>query len=377
MAIQVVIDDVGWWYSEDGSARNEPFRTGCPRNHVPADYQAIIELGKRLGMRPQAAMVLCEWDRENLLRALPSSTWMGDAWDNTRRQGPWLDETAALLRDNREYIEIVLHGIGHEFWRDGVMERAEWHDRQGAMRPEAEVRAHLNYYARLLAQNGLGSFPTTFVPAAFLHRFGGALAPILAEHGIRYISTPYRTMFRSRKTEAPDFGIDAGLLTVDRGHDLFRWFTTGPDPQDEIAGPICGMHWPNLLHLDPARNTEVVDGWVLLLQPYDTRFDRMLAPDTAAGFSQLVYHRWTKVTCDEHSVSLDFRKVDAAGAKGVLDTFFLKVQTDSPAVFTADGMEILESREELPGQWRLHLRALAEWGSLIWSAVARHRFHSA
>jgi hypothetical protein len=98
MAIQVVIDDVGWWCSEDGSARGEPFRTSCPRNHVPADYRAIIELGRRLNMHPQAAMVLCEWDRTNLLRKLPSSTWMGDAWDNARWQGPWRE--SPLVRSN-------------------------------------------------------------------------------------------------------------------------------------------------------------------------------------------------------------------------------------------------------------------------------------
>ncbi|MHB0936867.1 MAG: hypothetical protein ACYC6A_10790 [Armatimonadota bacterium] len=364
MAIQVVIDDVGWWCGENGSARGEPFRTACPRDHVPADYLAIIELGRRLGMRPQAAMVLCEWDRTNLLRGLPNSTWMGDAWDNTRWQGPWLDEAAALLQDHRDHVEIVLHGIGHEFWVDGAVERAEWHDRQGRMRAKGDVRAHLDFYARLLEQNGLGSVPVSFVPAAFLHRFGGELAPILAEYGIRYISTPFGTIFRSRETEAVDFGIDAGIITVDRGRDLFNWHITGPMPQGEIDGPVCGMHWPNLLHEDPARNAEVVDGWVRLLQPYDTRFDRMLAPDTAAAFSQLVYHRWTEVTWDERGISLDFKKVDAAGAKGVLDTFYLKVRSDSAAAFAADGMEILESQEEMPRQWRLHLHRSSGCGSL-------------
>ena len=65
--IQVVIDDVGWWSGRDGSDKDEPYRTGINRNHVVADYQAIIQLGRALGIRPQAAMVLCEWDRENIL----------------------------------------------------------------------------------------------------------------------------------------------------------------------------------------------------------------------------------------------------------------------------------------------------------------------
>ena len=102
MPIQVVIDDVGWWSGEDGSKKQEPYRTGINRNHVPADYRAIVELGKSLGIRPQAAMVLCEWDKENILRQLPTSTWMGEKWDNSKWVGPWMEEAAEIIRNNRE-----------------------------------------------------------------------------------------------------------------------------------------------------------------------------------------------------------------------------------------------------------------------------------
>ncbi len=33
MPLQVVIDDVGWWSGEDGSERQEPYRTGIDRRH--------------------------------------------------------------------------------------------------------------------------------------------------------------------------------------------------------------------------------------------------------------------------------------------------------------------------------------------------------
>ena len=68
LPIQVVIDDVGWWSGKDGEAENQPYRTGINRNHVLADYEAVVELGKSLGIRPQAATILCEWDRGNILR---------------------------------------------------------------------------------------------------------------------------------------------------------------------------------------------------------------------------------------------------------------------------------------------------------------------
>lgn len=193
MPIQVVIDDVGWWSGEDAHTRNEPFRTGIARDHVPADYAAIVSLGRQLNMRPQAAMILCEWDRDNLLRELPPSQWMGTAWDNRRWVGPWLDEAADVIRAGSAHIELTLHGVGHEFWTDGVASRAEWHDKQLRMRPRTEVEAHLDYFGRILDQHGLGPFPESFVPAAFLHCFGAAdenLAEIFVAYGIRYMSTP-------------------------------------------------------------------------------------------------------------------------------------------------------------------------------------------
>ena len=98
MPVQVVIDDVGWWSGEDGSKRQEPYRTGINRNHVPADYQAIADLGRKLGIRPQAAFILCEWDKENILRQVPTSTWMGDRWDNSKWVGPWLEEAAEIVK---------------------------------------------------------------------------------------------------------------------------------------------------------------------------------------------------------------------------------------------------------------------------------------
>jgi hypothetical protein len=125
MPIQVVIDDVGWWSGEDGSKQQQPYRTGMQRNHVPADYAAIVELGRSLGIRPQAAMILCEWDKDNILGKLPTSTWMGKHWDNSNWVGPWLDEAADIIRQNREHFEVTLHGVGHEYWTGATFTRAE------------------------------------------------------------------------------------------------------------------------------------------------------------------------------------------------------------------------------------------------------------
>ena len=124
MPIFMVVEDVGWWQGGDGSANNEPFRNGFSRRHCLEDYRALARLAKRLKMRIAIGMVLGEWDRHNLLRNVVGATWMGSSWDNRSNCGPWLNEAAQFLRDNKDWLEIACHGLCHEFWRDGRMERS-------------------------------------------------------------------------------------------------------------------------------------------------------------------------------------------------------------------------------------------------------------
>lgn len=346
IAIQVVIDDVGWWCGTDGNKIGEPYRTGINRNHAPEDYEAIILLGKKLNMRPQAAMILCEWDRSNLLKKLPSSTWMGQDWDNSRWVGPWLDKTSTILQGGYNNIEITLHGIGHEYWEKGIMTRAEWHDANGNMRPVKEVLSHIDFYKKLLEQNNLGDFPVSFVPAAFLHRFGTGsegLEAILAENGIKYISTPYSMMFRDVEPQGRFFGVSNSIITVDRGKDLVRWNTIGPEPEGEIAGPVCGMHWPNLLHIQPEKNSEVVDRWVRLLSKYNQRPDRILARNTGEAFSQIVYNWGTSLIVNENEIVIHMERLKSIHAKGLLDSFYLKVEGCVKPKSTSGELKVIES----------------------------------
>ncbi len=335
MPIQIVIDDVGWWSGEDGSARQEPYRTGIKRNHVPADYQAIVDLGKGLGVRPQAATILCEWDRKNILRELPTSTWMREKWDNRKWVGPWLEEAADIIRSNKSHYELTLHGIGHEYWADRNFTRAEWADKTGRMRPLDQVELHLDYYARLMEQNQLGPFPKSFIPTAFLHGFGPteghptSLAEVIKKRGISYINTPFSTMANAQAVQFGVFGIDAGVMTVDRGEDLFDWNIIGGRPAAKISGPTCGMHWPNLLHEDPARNSEIVAGWVKYLASYNDGMETLLAPDSAFFQQQLAHRVCMGVTLNGKFIDLDFSKIRPVPDQTAGPRFILKISSAS------------------------------------------------
>jgi hypothetical protein len=312
MPLQVVIDDVGWWSGKDGHEIGEPYRTGIDRNHTLADYEALIRLGRRLVIRPQLALILCEWDRENILRDYPTCTWMGADWDNRRWTGPHLDDAAGYLRRNSAYAELTLHGVGHEYWDSGQPSRAEWADKAGNARPADRIGAHLHAFGAIMEQNGLGEFPSSFVPAAFCYPYGeeeGSLASILAEHGIEFISTPFASMTKHQEPQSPWFGVEQGIMIVDRGREpTIPWDEIASTPST-CAGPILGLHWANLLHPDPSDNDEVVDRWVDHLSSQNRRLDLVLAANTADCRDQLAHHALATVEVVGHEIRLDFREL--------------------------------------------------------------------
>ena len=352
MPIQVVIDDVGWWSGEDGHEKQEPYRTGINRNHVPADYQAIVDLGKALNIRPQAAMILSEWDTENILKNLPTSTWMGENWKNKKWLGPWLEEAAEIIISNRKYFEFTIHGIGHEYWNHGKFTRAEWADRNGIMRNREQVEAHLDFYEKLMTQHKLGPFPTSFVPTAFLHSFGLSegntisMAEVLKRRGVKYINTPFEDMFHADRVSHEVFGFDNDVITVDRGRDLLSWKSIGEVPEGELKGSTCGLHWPNLLHPDSDRNGEIVQSWVDFLKPYNEKAETLLARNSEDFCHQLVHHRCTTLKVTSDHIKIDFSDVNKLQSPIGQKDVVLKIESPAELVFEPENVIIDSETKE-------------------------------
>lgn len=328
--IQIVIDDVGWWSGRNLSAQNQPYRTGIDRDHYPEDYEAIAYLGKTLGIRPVAAMVLGEWDRNSILKDLPDATWMGRNWKYPGPPIGVLDRTGDIINRNREHMEMAIHAIGHEYWAGGIMERAQWYDVKKEMRDGETIRRHLDFFFELLKTNDLYGDLEFFVPAAFLYAFnrkGGDMASILREYKVKFISTPHRTMKIKTPLEGESFGIEHGILNVDRTVDLVRWDGIDPEISGECTGPVLGMHWPNLLHRDHRRSRETVDRWVKFLRGEEKSPLKMLAASSKEGFSQQVYLEKTgvNVNVENKTVIFDFSLVDGLDLKTLTDFIYFKM----------------------------------------------------
>ena len=75
IAMQLVVDDVGWHHGPDERHLNRPARTGINRDHEVEDYIVLNEIGKKLDMHVLCGFTIGEWDKDNILRGMKHATW--------------------------------------------------------------------------------------------------------------------------------------------------------------------------------------------------------------------------------------------------------------------------------------------------------------
>jgi len=324
LAVQLVIDDVGWREGWSLADQGGPYRAGVNRLLEPDDYLAIAELGKRLSMRPQAAMVLCEWDKTNVCALCPTSTHVGKSWDNTSRVGSWTDITADIFRRRAAHLELTMHGVGHEHWENGVRTRAEWYAYKENIRwPWPVLQQHLATFRAILDQHGLGpanghSLPVSAVPCAFSYYFDAAdphsTGALFSSAGVKFVSTPFSGACRRNSAlAAADGGFEHGLIVIDRGATGIPWYVYDTVPAAPTVGPICGIHWPNLLTPDPDQNEQSISHWVDYLSKINEASDYMLAANTRECFAQWLYKRFVTLRWENNELIVDGRNIPAEG----------------------------------------------------------------
>lgn len=342
LPILPVIEDVGWWQGGDGSPRNQPYRNRFARQHCLQDYQALARLAQKIGARIPLGMVMGEWDRTNYLQNVAGATWMGRAWNNSLNQGPWLDEAASYLREQRDHLELALHGLCHEFWEDGQMQRSEFHDKNGLMRPRAIVKHHLQAFGVLLEQNGFSSFPRLFIPPALYHSFGNGQASIQAllhGLGIDYVTTRFAKAYRFSPPAHPKITWECGVGLLERGLSPVKWDQVAASPAWEDTNPILPLHWSNLLHLDPKLNPLVVDGWANLLLDRANSLGRIMAEDLASCWRQAAAAYLAKVDVKPGRIAIDLSAIpDLPCFRG---WFWLKIAGRQQPAWDCSGAKVL------------------------------------
>ena len=314
-ALQIVIDDLGWFNGKDDRKNGGPSRTAMPRNHVAEDYIAVNELGRALGMKINCAFVLGEWDPDNRLKKLPHFSKYGDGWDNEK----YLDreEMRRVVKavNASEYIDLSIHGLMHGYYMDGVddYDASDFcYKIKGKMHliPEDEIRARLDAFFDILNYYGIKKKVNSYIPSTGYYMVNG-IAKYMHEYGINYICQPCNASYPKidfNGTEPPYLAsVDCGTILTDRRNfidqegfnslvDILPWDEWGSDfsalPK---ANCIVGTHWPNYLHIDPQKSVELVPQNAEYFKSSAERWGAIMSRDLGFYSTQALYKRFAKI----------------------------------------------------------------------------------
>ncbi|MDY0361757.1 MAG: hypothetical protein RBR08_09905 [Desulforegulaceae bacterium] len=311
----VVIEDVGWWNGRDGSQKNQPFRSGIKRNHDLNDYNALVLFAKSLGIQIIWGFVWCDWDRNNILKKLPCSTWMGKNWHVPVKDFSMLNKAAEIINSNKNHIEIAFHGLGHEFWENGILSRTEFHDFECNMRSSDEIENHFKAAREIIKTSGIHiRFPEIFIPPALKHSFGNGekgFQKLLKNAGFKIVITLFE---KARKYKPPifeKFTKECTITIIERGVSPVQWNCIGAEPDFSFDWPLLSLHWTNLLHQNSEMNFKIVEKWAAFLREGSKKNGLILLPDIKNSIAQLIYSELADISETEKGIIIDLEKADA------------------------------------------------------------------
>jgi hypothetical protein len=329
----IAIDDLGWINGHDeGEGGYGPFRLGMDRMMTMADYDAVINLAKRAGVRLQGLFILSEMDRENFLGQYPTTTHMRGKWDNSQNISDLQVEMMEYVKSQSAHLEFGLHGVGHEFWpEDGKRKRAEWYNTDDHLPwPEDDIRNHVECFIQLMKQYGISreyghSFPESFVPCAYSYHWDPtgpySSGSILSDYGVRYANTDFSQILESNPPLEAGGGYDHLVHVMNRYNYGNLWFEIGKTPTTPLEKQetdYIETHWPNLLGHDADDHIRVTDMWVDYYQKVQQNPERYCAKNTAQMHAQWLYNRHTIVRETEPGiVEIDNRAMPSSIYRGL------------------------------------------------------------
>ncbi len=352
--LQFSMDDIGWIEGRvpywDGF---QPTRTGIPRRHVLADYQAVNEIGKAGNMKICGNFVLGDWDRKGILKDVPCATKEGKNW----KSSPYVDEKEEnQIRDflnSCEYLEMAFHGLMHECWdEDGNYMSAEFvppydfkkGDKSKARpAPEWYLRAHIEAFMEIYKDWGFTQKLRVFTCPG--HCFDawkeGMFTRVIKEYGLTYWNEPHIThpIYENGVMLNNEVGFLAFWEAYDVNPDKLPLYT------EENAGIIC-CHWPNFLRLDPDLNFENLDKWKNFFARQKNVFGVMLSRDIAFAYNQLFYRHYCEMSEDNGVIKIDFTKLDEATPEDFDAPIYISIKDG--VTFECDGGAVKEY-EKLDG----------------------------
>ena len=337
----IAIDDLGWMDGEnEGYLGQGPYRIGIKRKMDITDYEAVIDLAKKVGVRLQGLFILGELDREYIARNIPTITPTQTAWKD--KKSDLQIKVMDFVKKHASHLEFGLHGVGHEYWPDnsGNFKRAEWYNLDDKHPwPEESIRTHLDCFSKIMAQYGLTpsnhqSFPESFVPCAYSYYWNPfpkpdeySLGTILSEYGVRYANTDFTQI--PECSPPIDGGFDQGVHVMNRFNYGNLWHMIGQLPMIPIKyqnTDFIETHWPNLLAQDTFLQEGVTKKWVEYYHEVNSHEKRYYSKNTAQHHSQFLYCKYTTLFHYDYFIIIDNSKMPTDNAHDkIVQNLVLKI----------------------------------------------------
>ena len=338
-ALQLVLDDIGWFYGADQRSSGLPSRTGINRLHVLEDYQVVEELGKAIGQKINCMLVIGEWDQKGVLRKAPNSNKWGSEWNGSLYYRPLEAEKILDYLDRAEYIEFGLHGLLHDAWTDdgaflcdGEFYLPENFKKGSPKRlvSEDHLRKHFDAFFEIYENVGFKGKLRSFASPCGIKESpsDGRMTSVLKEYGLRFWHNHI-----SDKNIGNGFGtsyVQNGIIFNVKALPLCPWEVYDLDPDmlpvyDPKTSGIIGGHWVNLLRYNPKRNLEYLDSWVRFFDRQSRVFGHILSKDVEFAHHQLIYHHHSRVIPTENGVIIDLSKADAILPNGIRPPVYVSI----------------------------------------------------
>lgn len=359
VALQFCFDDVGWDYGRDLRDHHKASRSGIPRFHAIEDYKMLHEFGKALGQKIWAPLCLGDWDKDNVLRGQIGITHDPYGWDRKNEINYEVFEEARDILDRSEYIELVIHGLLHGVYgEDGKliheMEYFKMIEEGGEEKMVISSDDDFNKRIRLFFEiyNGWGFTKKirSFVsPCGFANSDECMIADLakkLEALGIKYWANGgfsfkgplgvYSDIAVMKKGGSYNgkYGPMPPWEGYDLDPDLLMPFV---DVRNHGGTNMVGMHWTNLLRLNPKRDFDYLPEWINYFNRERETFGTMIAKDVEFSVTQQFYSLYSKVNICEGKCIIDVSEACAKKTKPCKDEFYISFTKDISPKFCLGG----------------------------------------
>ena len=370
VALQVVVDDIGWFKGKNGLMESRPSRTHMPRNHTFEDYTVLNEIGKKLDMHILCGLVLGEWDKDNILRGMKHATWDEENWDMASKIDYPLAKKCFDEIEKSEFIDIAFHGLMHGYWVNGEnygnprefysydipLDTKERRVDYPVKPVSAEyVDSHLEAWFKIYNSWGFTKKVESIISPASLYKdkeISVEYAKKAQKYGIKY----WKNLW-AEHTQLMEFFDKIVFLNMDDDFTSYADHNVDPDKLPDIptfdgtirpfAYAVMGCHWENFLRDDPEDNLEFVDRWVNFFKRQARYFGTMLSKDMAFACHQAQYHVHTKMTFENDVLTLDVTDVLNQDTISKSNEFYISIKNDLvPQKISGGTIEVFEVQED-------------------------------